>query len=67
VSGSVMTEIVNYDMMNYLEERLVEKYSFFRRVSIENIMKWQNKEITQPLTKLSKEFEAVSIQLFRSI
>ena len=66
VSAVVLNELMKYDLKDYLKERLTEKYSFFRRVPVENIMKWQSKEITKPLTKVPRELEAVAIQLFRS-
>ena len=61
-----MTELMKYDLKDFLNDRLLEQYSFFRRVPVENIMKWQSKEISQPLTKLTRELEGVAIQLFRS-
>jgi hypothetical protein len=62
----IMTELMKYDLKDFLNDRLLEQYSFFRRVPVENIMKWQSKEISQPLTKLTRELEGVAIQLFRS-
>jgi hypothetical protein len=66
VSAAVLNELAKFDLKDYLQDRLTEKYSFFRRVSIENIMKWQSKEITEPLTKLPRELQGVALQLFRS-
>jgi hypothetical protein len=62
----VLTELLKYDLKDYLSEKLVERYSFFRRVSVENIMKWQSKELSEPLTRVPKELEGVALQLFRS-
>ena len=63
----MLFEILKFELNNFYEERLVEQRSFFRKVSTENIMKWSNKELAQPLTKLSKEHESAAIQIFRSI
>lgn len=68
MSAIVLTELLKYELKDYLEKNLEARYSFFRRVSAENIMKWQSKEISFPLSKLTvKELHPVSIQLFRSI
>lgn len=36
-------------------------------MSVESIMKWQDKEITEPLTKLDKEFYWLACQLFKNL
>jgi myosin-7 len=67
VSSTVLTELLKYDLKNYYDENLAERYSFFRRVSTENIMRWTNKEISTPLLKLELELKAVAVQLFRNL
>ena len=63
----MLFEILRFELNSFYEERLTEQRSFFRKVSTDNIMKWSKKELTQPLTKLSKEHESAAIQIFRSI
>jgi hypothetical protein len=49
---------------DHLEER---KNFFFQLISNENIMKWSDKELKIPLTKINDaEYRAVAVQLFRS-
>jgi hypothetical protein len=64
--SSLINQILKYDLKTYYEERLAERRSFFRRVSNENIMKWQSGLISTPLTKLTKDLEVVALKLFKS-
>jgi hypothetical protein len=66
VPGSLISEILNFELKDYYEKNLNERYSFFRKVSIENIMKYESMEISRSLTKMANDLEVIAIQLFKS-
>jgi hypothetical protein len=58
--------MMKYSLADYYKEKLLEKYFFFMRVSVEKIMVWQKNEISEPLTKLPKEYHGMALQIFKS-
>jgi len=46
-----MNEIKKYDLITYYQNKLEERTSFFKKLSVENIMKF-SKDIPKPLTKM---------------
>lgn len=45
----------DYELNNYLDDQLAPQSRFCRRLSKDQIMKWQNSEISAPLIKILNE------------
>ncbi len=53
--------------MEYYAEKLVEKKHFFKKVPIENIMRWSASLITEPLTKIPDYLNELAIKMFKRL
>lgn len=60
-----MNEIKKYDLITYYQSKLEERTSFFKKLSVENIMKF-SKEISKPLTKIEENLYGNAMQIFKS-
>jgi hypothetical protein len=60
-------EIVKNDLNKYYEENLIPKTSFFRRIPVDQIMKWSNKLLEEPLSKMKEEYYGTAVQMYKSI
>jgi hypothetical protein len=59
--------VLQNTLSSYYTDHLEERKSFFRKISNEKIMKWSNKELSIPLTKINNhEYRSVAVQMFRS-
>lgn len=54
-------------MTNVLEGKLNPSSSCFRRLTVEQIMAWQKKELSKPLLTLNEAEELYSLQMFRNL
>jgi hypothetical protein len=60
-----MNEIKKYDLITYYQAKLEERTSFFKKLSVEDIMKF-SKDIPKPLTKMAENLYGNAIQIFKS-
>ena len=68
VPASLLSHFMKIDTNNVLSPILNIRKSCFRNLSVEDIMSWQKKEISQPLLKMEKEYDRqTSIQMFRNL
>lgn len=61
-----MNEIKKYDLITYYQTKLEERSSFFKKLSVEDIMKF-SKDIPKPLTKMAENLYGNAMQIFKSI
>jgi hypothetical protein len=61
-----MNEIKKYDLITYYQNKLEERTSFFKKLSVENIMKF-SKDIPKPLTKMEEKLYGNAMQIFKSL
>lgn len=54
-------------MENVLESKLNPCRSCFRRLTVEQIMTWQKKELSNPLLQMKETEEMFSLQMFRNL
>ena len=59
-SSELLSSIININLESTLKK-------FFKQLSIENIMSWQNNEINEPLLKMEKEMYEIPKQMFRNL
>ena len=52
--------------MSYYTNHLVERRSFFKKITIENIMKWSPDLLSKPLTKIPSNLDDFALQLNKS-
>ena len=60
-----MNEIKKYDLITYYNQKLEERSSFFKKLAVEDIMKF-SKSIPKPLTKMVDNLLGNAMQLFKS-
>jgi len=60
-----MNEIKKYDLITYYQSKLEERTSFFKKLSVENIMKF-SKDIPKTLTKMEEKLYGNAMQIFKS-
>ena len=67
IPSEVLNELVKYELTKYYDDHLLERSSFFRTVTSEQIMKWSDELLKLPLTKaVSKELTPVALQIYKS-
>ena len=66
-SSELLSEIINVNLESTLTSILNPKKKFFKQLSIENIMSWQNSEINEPLLKMEKDLYEIPKQMFRNL
>ena len=66
-SSELLSSIININLESTLNSILNPKKKFFKQLSIENIMSWQNNEINEPLLKMEKEMYEIPKQMFRNL
>ena len=68
VPATLLSHFMKVDANDVLFPLLNPKKSWFRNLSVEDIMTWQKSEITQPLLKMDNEYDRqISIQMFRNL
>ena len=65
--AELLNDIIKVNMNEVLAPLLVERKSFFRTLSVEKIMQWQNKEISEPLLKMPDAQRPIALQMFRNL
>ena len=66
-SSELLSEIINVNLESTLTSILNPKKKFFKQLSIENIMSWQNSELNEPLLKMEKDLYEIPKQMFRNL
>ena len=66
-SSELLSQIINVNLETTLTQILNPKKKFFKQLSIENIMSWQNSEINEPLLKMEKDLYEIPKQMFRNL
>lgn len=57
--------ISDYDLNIYLDDLLFPQSKYCRKLTREQIMKWQNSEIPRPLTKIfNQDFDSTAVSMF---
>ena len=68
VPSTLLSEFMNIDPNYILSPLLNIRTSCFRKLSVEEIMTWQKKEILEPLLRMENEYDKqTSIQMFRNL
>ena len=58
----------NTNLLEYEQTHLATRYKgFFKAMTPEEIMQWQNSKIRSPLLRLSSSLEEISLQLFKNM
>ena len=66
--AELLKDIVNINPANILEPLLTVRKSCFKRLSVENCLKWQKREIDEPLLRMENEDDIeASKQMFRNL
>lgn len=66
IPQETLDEIIKYDLMNYYKNHLVERRSFFKKISIEDLMKWSPDLLSKPLMKIPSNLADIALQLNKS-
>ena len=65
--ADLLNDIIKVNMNDILAPLLVERTSFFRKLSVDKIMQWQKSELTEPLLKMPDTERPVALQMFRNL
>ena len=65
--SDLLNDIIKVNFTETLLPLLVERKKFFRKLSVDAIMKWQSREIAQPLLKMPEKYKIVAVQMFRNL
>ena len=65
--ADLLNDIIKVNMNDVLAPLLVERTSFFRKLSVDKIMQWQKGELSEPLLKMPDKERPVALQMFRNL
>lgn len=62
----LLNEITQYDLNTYYSNNLQKHTHFFKKIPIDEIMRWSSEQLSKPLTKLPSNLVDFALQLFKS-